>query len=47
MEPARILARRKGRSIVTAEDVREASKYFVDVQESLEYIRKFESMLLR
>ncbi len=47
MEPARIIARRKGRSRVTAEDVREAAKYFVDVRESLEYIKKFEAMFLR
>ena len=47
MEPARIIAERRGRSEVRAEDVREAAKYFVDVRESTEYIKKYESQLLR
>ena len=47
MEPARILAMRKGKTRVTAEEVREVAKYFVDVRESVEYIRKFEEKFLR
>ncbi len=47
MEPARIIAERKGRSKVTAEDVREAAKYFIDVRESVEYIKQFEEKFLR
>ncbi len=47
MEPARIIAERNGRSKVTAEDVREATKYFIDVQESIEYIQRFAEKLLR
>ncbi len=47
MEPARIIAERNGRTKVTAEDVREAIKYFIDVKESIEYIQRFSEKLLR
>ncbi len=47
MEPARILAERKGKTRVTAEEVREVARYFVDVRESVEYIRKYEEKFLR
>ncbi len=47
MEPARIVAMRKGKTRVTAEDVREVAKYFIDVRESIEYIKQFEEKFLR
>ena len=47
MEPARIVAKRKGREEVRAEDVEEARKLFVDVKQSVEHIRKYEEMFLK
>jgi len=47
MEPARIIAEREGRTKVAAEDVKRAASYFVDVRESVEYIREFEKHFLR
>jgi len=47
MEPAKIIAERKGRAKVTAEDVEEASKLFVEVKTSVEYVSKFEEKFLR
>ncbi|NPA05378.1 MAG: RuvB-like helicase [Crenarchaeota archaeon] len=47
MEPARILAEREGEAKVRAEHVRKAAEYFADVRESIEYIKKFESMFMR
>ena len=47
MEPARIIAMRKGRNKVHREDVEEAKRLFVDVKQSVEYIRKYEEMWLK
>jgi len=47
MEPARIIAEKEGRTKVTAEDVKRVVGYFVDVRESVEYIKKFGERLLR
>ncbi|WP_317895440.1 RuvB-like helicase [Pyrofollis japonicus] len=47
MEPARILAEREGRTKVTAEDVRRAAKYFVDVRESTRYVQEYEEKFLK
>ncbi len=47
MEPARIIAESKGKTKITREDVEEASKYFIDVSKSLEYVKQYEKMLLR
>ncbi|MET1129101.1 MAG: RuvB-like helicase [Thermoproteota archaeon] len=47
MEPARIIAEREGRSRVTAEDVRRAAEYFVDVGESVKYVREYEDKFLK
>ncbi len=47
MEPARILAERAGRHKVTAEDVEEAMKYFVDLRESVRYVQEMEEKFLR
>ncbi|ABM80269.1 RuvB-like helicase [Hyperthermus butylicus] len=47
MEPARIIAEREGRNKVTAEDVKKAAEYFVDVRESIRYIRELEEEFLK
>jgi len=47
MEPARIIAEREGRTKVLAEDVRKASKYFVDVKESVRYVQELEDKFLK
>ncbi len=47
MEPARIIASKRGELKVTASDIREASKYFVDVSESLKFVRDYEEKFLK
>ncbi len=47
MEPARILAEREGRTKVTAEDVRKAATYFVDIKESIKYVQEYEEKFLK
>lgn len=47
MEPSRIIARRKGREEVRAEDVEEARVLFVDVKQSVEHVRRYEEMFLK
>ncbi len=47
MQPARIVAERKGRKQVRAEDIEEVAKLFVDVSQSVEYAKKWESKFLK
>jgi len=47
MEPAKIISERKGKTKVTAEDIMEASKLFVEVKTSVEYVSKFEEKFLK
>ncbi len=47
MEPARIIASRKGRVKVTKEDIEEASKLFIDVKSSVKYVMEHEKMFLK
>ena len=47
MEPARIIAQRKGRTKVEREDVEEASKLFADVRTSVELTEKYKDLMLR
>ncbi len=47
MEPARIVASRKGRDTVMAEDVEDAKKLFVDVKQSTEYIQKYGELWMK
>ncbi len=47
MEPARIIASRKGRDEVFKEDIEEARKLFIDVRQSVDYIRRYEEMWLK
>ncbi len=47
MEPARIIALRKGKTKVEKEDVEEASKLFADVKTSVELTEKYKDLMLR
>ncbi len=47
MEPAKIIARRKGRSKVDTDDVEDASKLFADTKTSLELINTYSEKLLK
>ncbi|MCX8185188.1 MAG: hypothetical protein N3E43_05510 [Sulfolobales archaeon] len=47
LRPASIVASKKGRSEVKAEDVEEVSKLFIDTRRSIEFIREFEEKLLK
>ena len=47
MQPARILAERKGRDEVRAEDVEEVAKLFVDVSQSVAFAKELEEKFLR
>ncbi len=47
LQPARIVAERKGHKKVTAEDVEEVAKLFVDVKQSVEFAKKWEEKFLR
>ncbi|MCC6031117.1 MAG: TATA box-binding protein, partial [Desulfurococcales archaeon] len=47
MEPARIIAKTKGREKVSVEDVREAAQLFMDVKHSVEHVKKYEELFLR
>jgi len=46
MEPAKILASRNKRIKVTKEDVEEASKKFIDLKMSIDYVKKYQDMFL-
>ena len=47
LEPSQVIAQRKGRDTVTAEDVEEASKLFSDTKRSVNYVREYENLLLK
>ncbi|MCQ4336008.1 MAG: hypothetical protein NO130_01265 [Sulfolobales archaeon] len=47
IEPASIVAKRKGRHIITAEDVRYAAGLFMDVKKSINYVKEYESLMLK
>jgi len=47
LQPARIVAERKGRKEVRAEDVEEVAKLFIDVSQSVEFAKKWEDKFLR
>ncbi len=47
MEPARIIAERKGRKQITQEDVREALKLFMDVKQSVEHVKNYEGIFIK
>jgi len=47
LTPANIIAKNKGKTIVDAEDVREARALFSDVRESAKYLKEFEEAFLK
>ncbi|MEM0172947.1 MAG: RuvB-like helicase [Sulfolobaceae archaeon] len=47
IEPAKIIAQRKNRSVVKAEDIREAQNLFADIKRSIKYVKEYESLFLR
>jgi len=47
MQPAKIVASRRGSKTVTAKDVEEVAKLFVDVKQSVEYAKKWEELFLK
>ena len=47
MQPAKIIASRRGSKAVTAKDIEEVAKLFVDVKQSVEYARKWEQLFLK
>ncbi|MEL9939474.1 MAG: RuvB-like domain-containing protein [Ignisphaera sp.] len=47
MQPAKIIAERKGRDEIKEEDVEEACKLFIDVSQSVEIAKKWESKFLK
>ncbi len=47
LQPARILAERKGRKEVKAEDVKEVATLFVDVSESVSFAKRWEEKMLK
>ncbi len=47
LTPARIVAERRGSSVVTASDVEEVSKLFVSVKESAAHLKQYEEAFLR
>lgn len=47
MEPARIVAERRGSKVVRPEDVREALKLFMDVKQSIEHVKRYSEIFLK
>ncbi|MEM1896979.1 MAG: RuvB-like domain-containing protein [Ignisphaera sp.] len=47
MHPAKIIAERKGRSEVRSEDIEEVTKLFIDISQSTELAKSWESKLLK
>lgn len=47
MEPARIIAQRRGKTKVEKEDVMEASRLFADVKTSVELTEKYKDLMMR
>ncbi len=47
MQPARIIAERKGREEVSAEDVEEVAKLFVDLSQSVEFAKRWEEKFMK
>jgi TBP-interacting protein len=47
MEPARIIASREGRNKILPDDVLRARKLFIDVSQSVKYLKEYEEKLLK
>lgn len=47
LEPANVIASRKGRNVIKPEDIDEAYKYFIDTRRSIEYLKEHEKLMLK
>lgn len=47
IEPAYIVAQRKGRESIKSEDIEEVSKLFSDSKRSVKYVKEYENLLLK
>ncbi|AEB95610.1 MAG: RuvB-like domain-containing protein [Metallosphaera sp.] len=47
LEPSQVIARKAGRGVVKAEDVKEASRLFSDLRRSVKYVKENESLFLK
>ncbi|MEM2390169.1 MAG: RuvB-like domain-containing protein, partial [Ignisphaera sp.] len=47
MHPAKVVAERKDRDEVRAEDIEEAAKLFIDVMQSVEFVKEWERKLVK
>ncbi|MGC9105704.1 MAG: RuvB-like helicase [Thermoprotei archaeon] len=47
LEPALVVAKRKGRQVITADDVKYAAQLFADVKKSVNYVKEYEAMMLK
>ncbi|MCS7128850.1 MAG: hypothetical protein NZ877_06275 [Sulfolobales archaeon] len=47
LQPARIVAESEGRSAISVEDVERAKKLFIDVSQSVQYLKHFEDKFLK
>ena len=47
MEPAKVIATTKGRDTITVEDIKEARKLFIDISQSVRYLKEFEEKFLK
>ncbi len=47
LEPSQVIARKAGRGIVKAEDVKEASRLFSDLKRSVKYVKEYEKLFLK
>ncbi|MEM4510636.1 MAG: RuvB-like helicase [Pyrobaculum sp.] len=47
LTPAHIIAKERGRSTITREDLEYVRKYFISIKESIEYVKSLEGMFLK
>jgi len=47
MEPAKVIATTKGRDTIIVEDIKEARKLFIDISQSVRYLKEFEEKFLK
>ncbi len=47
LEPSQVIARKAGRGVVKAEDVKEASRLFSDLKRSVKYVKEYENLFLK
>ncbi|MCG3108359.1 Holliday junction ATP-dependent DNA helicase RuvB [Metallosphaera sp. J1] len=47
LEPSQVIARKSGRGVVKAEDVKEASRLFSDLKRSVKYVKEYENLFLK